>query len=177
MGTVFLVCAAAFWGDDGPVATQPNALTPLTLGQLHPSIEAVVEKSSSDGALELTLLQASPMYPASVVSDFSRDALAVCRQLRKFFPAIDNPTLRFVVKAPARPGLGSAAEAVPLLSLDFKRTELMTQVGAADFTAQELLNRAVTIRFLNPTGRRYVASFCADPVADSAREFCRRQAR
>ncbi|MDN8613682.1 hypothetical protein [Variovorax ginsengisoli] len=172
MASIVLGYAFACWGPDEPasISEAPLPSTPLTIEELHPRIASVVEEAAGNGAvLEVTLVQTSPMYPASVVSEFSRDALAVAQRMRQFFPHIDNQTLRFVAEVAQEPGDGL------LFSIDLDRARLMSKVGAADFSFQDLLNQAQAVRFLDPEGRRYVASFCADPIANSATQFCLRE--
>lgn len=176
MAAIFGACAIGFWGNDATDLPAPLLpATPWAIDDLHPSIGGVIEKADADGALEITLVQNSPKYPASVVTDFLRDALAVSLRLQMFFPDIDNGTVRFVVKAPPEPGIGLAEKAVPLLSLDFDRSELMQMRLGGEFSSQELLNRAVAIHYLAPTGRLYLAAFCRDPVSSLAAGFCRRE--
>ncbi|MDM0035917.1 hypothetical protein QTI33_27540 [Variovorax sp. J22P271] len=172
MASIVLGYAFACWGTDDPADTSalPLSLAPSTIEELHPSIASVVEEAAGNGAvLELTLVQAAPMYPASVVSEFSRDALAVARRMRQFFPHMENPTVRFVAEVAQEPGGGL------LFSIDLDRARLMAKAGTPDFTFQDLLNQAQAVRFLDPEGRRYVASFCADPIASSATQFCLRE--
>ena len=172
MASIVLGYAFACWGSDdlASIPEAPLSSAPATIEEVHPRIASVVEEAAGNGAvLEVTLMQASPMYPASVVSEFSRDALAVAQRMRQFFPDIDNQTLRFVAAVAQEPGDGL------LFSIDLDRPRLMAKVAAADFTFQDLLNQAQAVRFLDPEGRRYVASFCADPIARSATQFCLRE--
>jgi len=152
------------------------ASTPLFIAELHPDITDVNEKAPPDGALEITLAQASPMYPASVVAGFASDVLLVLRRMHEFFPQTENRVVRFVAKAPMQPSDADPSKLVPILSVEFERSEVLAKVVAPEFTFQDLLNQSSAVRYLNDlSGPRYVGAFCRDQLSSSARDFCERQ--
>lgn len=176
LAAIFLAFGIAILMDkEGRELPPTLASAPLLIRELHPNISDVIEKAPHDGALEITLVQASPMYPASVVAGFANDALVVLRRMHQFFPHIENRVIRFVAKAPLRPTDTDSKE-VPVLSLDFERSELLAKVIAPEFKFQDLLNQASAVQYLNdPSGPRYVGAFCRDPLSRSATSFCERE--
>lgn len=179
LAAIFLAFGMAIVMDkEGREQPRSLASTPLFIGELHPNISDVVEKAPQDGALEITLVQASPMYPADVMVGFARDALVVLRRMREFFPQIGNRIVRFVVKAPLHPTDTESSGLVPVLSIEFERGEVLADVSASDFTFQDLLNETLAIRYLDDvSGSRYLGAFCRDPLSQSATDFCEREAR
>ncbi|MGJ7506301.1 hypothetical protein [Variovorax sp. GT1P44] len=177
MTAILLTCAFAFRGTEN--ADQlPRPLiqaTPLTIADIHPRIRSVVTRAPGDGALEITLVQSSPMYPESVVTELSQDALAVSHGLKDLFPDLDQQTIRFIVKAPPITAFGPGKTPVTMLSIDFDRSDLMARIDAGDFTFEALLNRATGVHYLDPSGEGYVAAFCRDPIARPASVFCARE--
>ncbi|MDM0108848.1 hypothetical protein QTH97_28165 [Variovorax sp. J22R24] len=175
---ILLACAFAFRGTkDGEKLPRPLIrVSPLTIADLHPRIRSVFVKAPGDGALEITLVQSAPMYPASVVTDLSQDALAVSRGLKEHFPDLHPQTIRFIAKAPPVTAFGPGKVPIAMLALDFDRSDLMERVAVADFSFQALLNRATGMRYLDPSAAGYVAAFCGDPVARAATLFCAREA-
>jgi len=177
LAAIFLAFGSAILMDkEGHELPRPLASAPLDVRELHPHISDVVEKAPDDGALEITLVQVSPMYPASVVTGFASDALVVLRRMQEFFPQIENRVVRFVAKAPPHPTDSDSTEPVPVLALDFERSEVLAKVIAPGFTFQDLLNQTSAVRYLNElSGPRYVGAFCRDPLSSSATDFCARE--
>lgn len=179
LAAIFLVFGMAILMDkEGREQPRSLASTPLFIGELHPNISDVIEKAPEDGALEITLVQAAPMYPADVVVGFASDALVVLRRMREFFPQVENRIVRFVVKAPLHPTDTDSSGMAPLLSIEFERSEVLAEVMAPEFTYQDLLNETVAVRYLNDlSGSRYLGAFCRDPLSRSATDFCEREVR
>lgn len=177
LAAIFLAFGGAILMDkEGRELPRPLVSAPLVVGELHPRISHVVESSADDGALEITLDEASPMYPASVVAEFASDALVVLQRMHQFFPQIGNRIVRFVAKAPLHPADGGFEGLAPVLSLDFERSDVLGKVIAPEFTFQDLLNRTSAVRYLNDaSGPRYVEAFCRDRVSRSAEIFCKRE--
>ncbi|SEB09925.1 hypothetical protein [Variovorax sp. YR216] len=177
LAVVFLTFGGAIFLDkESRELPRALASVPLVLGELHPQISHVVESAPDDGALEITLLQASPMYPASVVAEFASDALVVLQRMHEFFPKVGNRVVRFVAKAPLHPADADWEGQAPVLSIDFERSEVLAKVVAPEFTSQDLLNHALAIQYLNDvSGPRYVEAFCRDEVSRSAEIFCERE--
>lgn len=177
LAAIFLVFGMAILMDkEGREQPRSLAATPLFIGELHPNISDVIEKAPEDGALEITLVEPAPMYPADVVVGFASDALVVLRRMREFFPQLDNRVVRFVVKAPLHPTDTGSNGMAPLLSIEFERGEVLAEVTAPEFTYQDLLNETLVVRYLNDrSGSRYLGAFCRDPLSRPAADFCERQ--
>ena len=176
LAAIFLVFGTAISMDKSSELPRALASVPLVIGELHPNISEVNEVAPEDGALEITLVQVSPMYPASVVTDFAGDALVVLQRMQKFFPKVGNRVVRFVAKAPPHPTDGELSGLVHLLSIEFERSEVLAKVKDPEFTLQDLLNEASNIRYLDDiSGPRYVGAFCRDAASRSASSFCKRQ--
>ena len=102
--------------------------------------------------------------------------LGVLQRMHEFFPQVGNRVVRFVAKAPLHPADGDLEGQVPVLSLDFERSEVLPKVVAPEFTFQDLLNQTSAAQYLNDvSGPRYVEAFCRDPVSRSAEIFCGRE--
>ncbi|SCK40638.1 hypothetical protein VAR608DRAFT_3851 [Variovorax sp. HW608] len=177
LAAIFLAFGSAILMDkEGRDLPRSLVSAPLDVRELHPNISDVVDKAPHDGALEITLVEASPMYPASVVAGFASDALVVLRRMREFFPEIENRLVRFVAKAPLHPTDTDSREMVPVLSLDFELSEVLEKVTAPEFTFQDLLNQTSAVQYLDDmSGPRYVGAFCRDPLSRSATDFCERE--
>lgn len=186
--SVFIVCAALFAEppDDAPARQAavrdivPAGSSPSSVGatlrELYPEVAQVVGSAPPDGALEIVLQQTSPLYPASIVADFSHDALYVAESLQILFPELRNETIRFVAMAPGMPGrFGGAPE--QLLALNFRRSDLMTIRHDGGFAEADLLNLSRSVDYLKSTSALAVEAFCRDAVARPAAAFCRREAR
>ncbi|MEJ8810732.1 hypothetical protein WKW77_06610 [Variovorax ureilyticus] len=177
LAAIFLAFGGAILMDkEGRELPRPLVSAPLVVGELHPHISHVVESAPDDGALEITLDQASPMYPASVVAEFASDALLVLQRMHQFFPQIGNRVVRFVAKAPLHPADGELEGLALVLALDFERSDVLVKVIAPEFTFQDLLNQTSAVQYLNDvSGPRYVEAFCLDPVSRTAEIFCKRE--
>ncbi|MDM0078502.1 hypothetical protein QTH90_29125 [Variovorax sp. J2P1-59] len=177
MAAILLTCSFAFrrTEDAGRLPRPLVRVAPLTIDDLHPRIQSVLTNAPGDGALEITLVEASPIYPASVVTDLARDALAVSHGLKAYFPDLNQQTIRFIAKAPEMITFGPAKAPTAMLSLEFNRSDLMAEIGKADFTFQTLLNRSTGSRYLHASAAGYVAAFCSDPIGRSAAVFCSRE--
>jgi len=177
LAAIFLVFGGAILMDKESLELpRPLVSTPLVLGELHPRISNVVERAPVDGALEITLVQVSPMYPASVVAEFASDALVVLQRMHEFFPQVGNRVVRFVARVPLHPADGDWEGQAAVLSLDFERSEVLAKVIAPEFTFQDLLNQTSAVQYLNDvSGPRYVEAFCRDHVSRSAEVFCERE--
>jgi hypothetical protein len=179
LAAIFLAFGIAIMTDkEGRELPRTLAPAPVFIAELHPNISDVVENAPHDGALEITLVEASPMYPPNVVAGFAGDALVVLRRMHEFFPQIGNRVVRFVAKAPPHPTDSDSTELVPVLSLDFERSEVLEKVIAPEFTFQDLLNQTSAVQYLHElSGPRYVGAFCRDPLSGSATDFCEREGR
>lgn len=178
LAAIFLTFGIAISMDKSTELPRTFASAPLVIGELHPNISHVNESTPDDGALEITLVQMSPTYSASVVTEFASDALVVLQRMQKFFPQIGNRIVRFVAKAPLHSTGREVSALVPVLSLDFERSQVLAKAIAPEFTFQDLLNEASAVHYLHDvSGHGYVEAFCRDELSRSATIFCEAEDR
>jgi hypothetical protein len=172
MAAVFLACFFAW----RLPADEPPALpsAPKSISELHSRISFVRETNGPDGALEIVLDEATPIYEADVLVDLGETTLLIAEGLQKFFPGVRSSKVRVTARLPTKsPERFATQERV--LELTWFRADILKvhNGGAASF--QELLNLSQSTTYLAPTSRWLVQAFCEDPLAETAKAFCRRE--
>ncbi len=171
--TVVFVAFFLAWRMPKEDLSAPPA-NPVSIADLHKNIALVGETGEPDGVLEIVLDEEPQLYDAGVVADLGRDVLFIAQGLKKFEHDVMGARVRFAARLPV-----SGRERYPtlerVLEMTWRRSDLLGVDAAGGVTFQDLLNESQGVGYVTPRGKSLVRAFCEDPVARTAKPFCRRE--
>jgi hypothetical protein len=173
LAAIFLACVVVFRMPDDE---QARVSEPKSIRDLSTHIGRVEGLAEDAATLEIVLDQATPTCDASALTDLAKSALVISRGLQMYFSEGTGTTIRFVARMPAT-GIERFVTSERVLAVDFWRSDLMGLDYDGEFQFQDLLNISKGEVYNQPTDRRYVEAFCADPIATAAAAFCQRERR
>lgn len=172
MAAVLLVCAMAWRIPRHDLAVPAN---PKTIADLQKGIGRVERSSLDGGTLEIVLDEAEPLYEVSALTDLASEALVISHGLKEYFPDDPSNNVCFVARLPTK-GIERFLTTAQVLSLTFKRSDLMAVDYDGSVKFQDLLNLVQSVGYATPQQRLLVRDFCMDASAKPANKFCQREA-